>query len=211
METIGSARTTCPFCGAKLSRPLLIQQRRARGSVECQIIAEPQTLRFLHTSSRCTKCSSGGNVRYWHGFLEKTSAGKAIKVVDMPSAEYFFLSKKFGVALSWVRRWRYRMYLHRASFQGEGILLRLLDRNVQVKVRQQLSPAWVREILWRRAGEIGASTQQDLASKLLSMSTDKLILHCWTWYEPLMFRRHTGHVHAVFHCSRMLLPKIDAM
>ena len=48
------------------------------------------------------------------------------------------------------------MFLDRASFQGEGALLRLLDRRVQVKVRQQLAAAWAREILWRRAGEAGA-------------------------------------------------------
>ena len=28
------------------------------------------------------------------------------KVVDMPSADYFLLNKSWGVAHSWLRRWR---------------------------------------------------------------------------------------------------------
>ena len=81
------------------------------------------------------------------------------------------------------------MFLHRASFLGEGVLLRLLDPSVQVKVRQNLSAAWAREILWRRAGEIGGATQEDLAKKLLSWPLEKLVESCWSWYEPRMFQR----------------------
>lgn len=66
---------------------------------------------------------------------------------------YFFVSKKLGVAGSWLRRWRYRMYLHRASFLHEGVLLRLLDPTVQARVRVQLARAWGREILWRRSAD----------------------------------------------------------
>ena len=51
---------------------------------------------------------------------------------------YFFVSKKLGVAGSWLRRWRYRMYLHRASFLHEGVLLRLLDPTVQARVKVSL-------------------------------------------------------------------------
>ena len=45
------------------------------------------------------------------------------------------------------------MYLHRASFLHEGVLLRLLDPTVQAQVRLQLAGAWGREILWCRSGD----------------------------------------------------------
>ena len=79
-----------------------------------------------------------------------------------------------------------------ASFQGEGVLLRLLDRRVQVKVRQQLAAAWALEILWRRAGEAGGACQEGLLERLLSLPVEQLIQKCWVWYEPLMFGRVDG-------------------
>ena len=88
-----------------------------------------------------------------------------------------------------------RMFLDRASFQGEGVLLRLLDRRVQVKVRQQLAAAWAREILWRRAGEAGGACQEGLLERLLSLPVEQLIQKCWVWYEPLMFGRVDGMSH----------------
>ena len=112
-----------------------------------------------------------------------------VKAIDEPHGEFFFLNKSWGVAHTWLRRWRYRMLLHRASFLGKGVLLRLLDSSVQVKVRQNLSAAWAREILWRRASEIGGEVQEGLANKLLSLPLEKLVESCWSWYEPHMFQR----------------------
>ena len=79
------------------------------------------------------------------------------------------------MAHTWLRRWRYRMYLHRASFQGEAVLLRLLDGNVQKKARQQLAQPWVREILWRCARECDTDLHKDLTGKLLSWPLEKLV------------------------------------
>ena len=84
------------------------------------------------------------------------------------------------------------MFLHRASFLSEGVLLRLLDPCVQVKVRQNLSAVWAREILWRRAREIGGAMQEELAKQILALPLEKLVETCWSWYEPHMFGRPGG-------------------
>ena len=81
------------------------------------------------------------------------------------------------------------MFLHRASFQGEAVLLRSLDPALQVRVRVQLSSAWAREILWRRSGEVEAEVRECLQAQLLSAPIEKLIEMSWSCYEPLMFQR----------------------
>ena len=128
-------------------------------------------------------------VAFWRGLVMIRQHRVLVKAIDEPHGEFFFLNKSWGVAHTWLRRWRYRMLLHRASFLGEGVLLRLLDSSVQVKVRQNLSAAWAREILWRRASEIGGEVQEGLANKLLSLPLEKLVESCWSWYEPHMFQR----------------------
>jgi len=115
--------------------------------------------------------------------------GKWVKQVDNPHPLYFFVSKKLGVAGSWLRRWRYRMYLHRASFLHEGVLLRLLDPTVQARVRVQLARTWGREILWRRSADAEPVVRERLASQLLALPLEKLLEVNWCWYEPMMFQR----------------------
>ena len=171
--------------------------RRSRGAVRCQLIAEPTTLSALHVARWCKACARanfGCKTRFWCGFYETALPGKPgaySKSIDVGFENdlYFMLNKSFGVAHTWLRRWRYRMYLHRASFQGEAVLLRLLDGNVQKKARQQLAQAWVREILWRRARECDTDLHKDLAGKLLCWPLEKLIHSVWSWYEPHMFSR----------------------
>ena len=46
-------------------------------------------------------------------------------MVDAPRADYFFQNKSWGGAVSWLAGGATRMFLHRASFQEEGVLLRL--------------------------------------------------------------------------------------
>lgn len=191
---ISSNRTHCPHCAAQLREPVYREGKKPRGIVKCQIVAEPKTLQGLHVSRWCVGGSCAGKgVKYWCGFLEKptTVHGRRllIKSLDAPHADFFFLNKSWGVVHSWLRRWRYRMFLHRASFLGEEILLRLLDASVQVKVRQHLSAAWAREILWRRAVEVGGAVCEDLPAKILSLPIEKLVESCWSWYEPHMFAR----------------------
>ena len=81
------------------------------------------------------------------------------------------------------------MYLHRASFLHEGVLLRLLDPTVQAQVRLQLARAWGGEILWRRSADAEPVVRERLASQLLALPLEKLLEVNWSWYEPMMFQR----------------------
>ena len=193
VQWVSSCRTHCPHCRSELQEPIYKDGKRQRGVVMCQIVAEPKTLQALHVVRWCGRGCEGKGIKYWCGFLERPVMIRQhrvlVKAIDEPHGEFFFLNKSWGVAHTWLRRWRYRMLLHRASFLGEGVLLRLLDSSVQVKVRQNLSAAWAREILWRRASEIGGEVQEGLANKLLSLPLEKLVESCWSWYEPHMFQR----------------------
>ncbi|CAJ1402387.1 unnamed protein product [Effrenium voratum] len=81
------------------------------------------------------------------------------------------------------------MEIPHASFQGEAVLMRLLDPGVRVRARQQLPQAWARETMWRRAGEAAADVKERLAAQLLSWPLEKMIEANWSWYEPMMFER----------------------
>lgn len=183
MELISSLRSACPACES----PLLQRRPRQRGAVQCQLIAEPETLHSWHVSKMCPRCPP--LQKYWCGFKEVLINAKWVKQVDEPHPIYFFVSKKLGVVASWLRRWRYRMYLHRASFLHEAVLLRLLDPTVQVQVRAQLASAWGREILWRRSADAEPAVRERLASQLLALPLEKLLELHWSWYEPMMFQR----------------------
>ena len=183
MELISSLRSACPSCRS----PLLQRRPRQRGALQCQLIAEPETLRRWHVSKMCSRCPP--LQKYWCGFKEVLINAKWVKQVDEPHPIYFFVSKKLGVMASWLRRWRYRMYLHRASFLHEAVLLRLLDPTVQVQVRAQLASAWGREILWRRSADAEPAVRERLASQLLALPLEKLLELHWSWYEPMMFQR----------------------
>ena len=145
------------------------------------------TLHSWHVSKMCPRCPP--LQKYWCGFKEVLINAKWVKQVDEPHPSYFFVSKKLGVVASWLRRWRYRMYLHRASFLHEAVLLRLLDPTVQVQVRAQLASAWGREILWRRSADAEPAVRERLASQLLALPLEKLLELHWSWYEPMMFQR----------------------
>ncbi|CAK8985257.1 unnamed protein product [Durusdinium trenchii] len=118
------------------------------------------------------------------------------KEVDLPDPDHFFLNSRLGLATSWLRRWRYRMFAHRASFQGEGALLRLTNTNVRYHIRHQLRDGWVREILCRRAVEAGAAVSDGLRKSVLNASIETLIATNWAWYEPLMFARRRAQMEA---------------
>lgn len=115
------------------------------------------------------------------------SRGRKLKGVDAPDATYFFFAPSTGVVRSWLRRWRYRLFLHRASFQPEAILLRLLHTHVRVRLREQLRQLWAREMLRRRAEE--AAVAADFHQRALNGPLEPLIAEAWAWYEPLMFSR----------------------
>ena len=112
------SRLLCPPGHGALEEPC---------AVSC-MIAEPTALSALHVA--CARANFGCKTRFWCGFYETALPGKpgaCSKSIDVGFEDdlYFMLNKSFGVAHTWLRRWRYRMYLHRASFQGEAVLLRL--------------------------------------------------------------------------------------
>ena len=187
---LSSTREVCPDCRCPLTQTPARQSRR--GAVACQIIAEPASLHGWHVCRLCSFC--GSHKKFWCGFVEVLTGRKWVKHIDAPHETFFFLSKKFGVAGSWLRRWRYRMYLHRASFLGEAVLLRLLDPAVQVKARQQLALAWGREILWRRSAAAAPEIRETLAAQLLAKPLEQVLADNWNWYEPMMFTRRLRRV-----------------
>lgn len=97
------------------------------------------------------------------------------------------LSLSLGLARSWLRRWRYRVFLRRASFQGEAVLLQLTNANVRHHIRHQLRDGWVREILRRRPVEAGKVVSDTLCKQVLAAPIETLIAANRSWYEPLMF------------------------
>ena len=90
------------------------------------------------------------------------------------------------------------MFLHRASFQGEGVLLRLMHTSVRYHIRHQLREGWVREILYRRAVEAGAAESEAVRQIVMNSAVETLIATNWHWYEPLMFARRGSGRRVVF-------------
>ena len=127
--------------------------------------------------------------------------GRKDKLVDCSNHAYFFLSASSGVARCWLRRWRYRLYLHSASFQAEAALLRLMRSHVRIRLREQLRQLWAREILCRRAVEAGVS--EDFHKRALNGPLEELIASAWARYEPLMFSRRVGPLRGIWPgCQR---------
>ena len=184
--TLTSGRTVCPHCRS----PLLQAKAGARGSVQAHVIAEPDSFVTWHLSRACPRACR--RATYWCGFVtffqpQIDKRGRKHKQVDCPNAKYFFLSAPNGIARSWLRRWRYRLYLQRASFQAEATLLRLLQAHVRLRLREQLRQLWAREILCRRAVEAGVN--EDFHKQALNGPLEALIAGAWKWCEPLMFSR----------------------
>ncbi|CAK9030322.1 unnamed protein product [Durusdinium trenchii] len=103
---------------------------------------------------------------------------------------------------TWLRKvlpetWRNKQFqTNRASFQGEGVLLRLTNTNVRYHIRHQLRDGWAREIFCRRAVEAGAAVSDGLRKGVLNASIETLIATNWAWYEPLMFARRRAQMEA---------------
>ena len=76
-----------------------------------------------HRTSRC--------MRYLCGFLEELVADdlcawtKSV-ASDYCDADFWMLNKSFGVSFAWLPRWRRRMLVHRAYFQGEATIFNLM-------------------------------------------------------------------------------------
>ena len=164
-----SSRVSSPQCGAGLYQSCLEKQRDPRA--QCWIFAEPAAFQLLHVPRWCKRCVTAPSeaaasdaapqmartTRHWCGFLEEPVPGRQRTYQKRVDTGYmhqdFFLTRNsFGVAVSWLRRWRYQLLLHRASFQGEAELFRTMHGpHLLKRARVCLSDAWERHIIWKRA------------------------------------------------------------
>lgn len=106
---------------------------------------ETAAFQLLHVPRGCKHCvapssgpgegggssAAGRAIRFWCGFSEVPVADDPrayTKVVEAEfrHSEFRLLNKSFGVSREWLRRWRYRLLVHRASFQGEAAILHLM-------------------------------------------------------------------------------------
>ena len=206
-RALTTARTHCRQCGAELEKPSLHRGRDPR--VVAWIYAEPEAFQLVHVPRLCRACpvecqwtdgkgvrhQTSRSLRYWCGFLEQPIADEPrtwAKIVDSDycHADFWMLNKSVGVSVAWLRRWRYRIFVHRASFQGEARIFDLMHGPSLLRcARTNLSSAWVRFVLWRRAQDTTPDVRRSLREWLLSESVETLVAKCWHWYEPLMYRR----------------------
>ena len=196
---LSTSRISCDQCGSTLCEVNLENQRYPKAA--CVILAEPASVKFVHAPRWCTHCGGAGAsrqpfrpVRFWCGFSETPVPGTARTFKKCIDADFlhtglWLLNKGFGVSCDWLRRWRYRMYLQRASFQSEADVFRLMDAGVPTEARTCLSTAFVQNILWRRASQATVEQRQALVPLLQTAPVETLVAHAWHWYAPMMFAR----------------------
>lgn len=137
-RVITTLRTHCPRCGSLLQQSEVVSRRCPK--VRALILQEPDCVSATHVPRWCGSCRDSGAL-YWCGFLQRPLDGQSSRsrVMEVDDGffhpDVWFANKSFAVSVTWLRRWRYRLYFHRASFQGEAMLLRATDANLTVKVR----------------------------------------------------------------------------
>jgi hypothetical protein len=160
---------------------------------------------FLKTHSRhhamqcrqCTNTEGEKRRKFWCGYVEIEGPDSGarmsfVKTLDLgwEHPQFFCISKSFGVDRNWARRWRYRLYAHRSSFQGEAQVLNALQPDFMPdKLDNMLLQAWVRSQLWRRASETSQAIREKLAVSVLQEDLEALLDANNGWYAPMMFRR----------------------
>ena len=206
-RTLSSSRTHCPCCKNVLYQAS--PHRKRDPHAKCWIYAEPVAFQVVHVPRWCKQCSvtcqwtnkvgqpceAHRFVRYWCGFIEhpvQDDSRAYAKSIDVAfsHADFWLLNKSFGVTFHWLRRWRYRLLVHRASCMGEATIFHMMHGpDVLQSARRNLSDAWSRNILWRRAQSAAPHVLERLRKDLLTEPLGTLIAKCWPWYEPLMFMR----------------------
>jgi hypothetical protein len=202
-----SCRSVCPTCSRALQQSAPTKQRDPRAT--CWIYGEPAPFQLLHFPRWCERCvttctwqDKDGNqcsasrlTRYWCGFIEvpvqdDQRAYRKLVDVEYPHADFWLLNKSFGASRDWLRRWRYRLLVHRASMQGEAVIFHLMEGSrVLADARKNLSDTWVRHILWRRAQGATPAVRENLQAALLNMPVEALVASSWSWYEAMMLDR----------------------
>ena len=126
-----SLRTECPRCATTLvTRP----QKRGAHKLKCCILLDAGAIHIAHLPKFCPSCKWP---RFWCGYIqdrpsnapEKKARVKTCRRLDVAfqHPDIWMCNSFFGIRTTWLRRWRYRMYLQRSSFQSEALLLRLAD------------------------------------------------------------------------------------
>ena len=134
-----------------------------------------------HLSRACPRACR--RATYWCGYVTFFQRGvgrrgRKHKHVDCPDPPFFFTASN-GVARSWLRRWCYRLYLQRASFQAEATLLRLLHAHLRKRLREQFRQLWAQELLCRRAIEAGVGDA--FYTQALNATLEALNAKAWAW------------------------------
>ena len=140
-----SGRTTCPSCNGELCQTSFNPKRHPQAS--CWIFAEPVAFQITHVPRWCTPeqckvtcswkdkegnaCEAKRTIRYGCGFFEERVRGDLRTYTKKIGTEFlhenfWLLNKSFGISLQWLRRWRYRLLVHRASSMGEGTISHLM-------------------------------------------------------------------------------------
>lgn len=196
-----SSRQVCPDCSSPLYQPSMASKRDPKATG--WILAEPRAFQVTHVPRWCKHCQQGQKSEvgpsqacrrrvtlYWCGFMMRPVVGtlrRYTKVLDASylHEDFWLVNKSFGVSVSWLRQWRYRLFLQRVSFQSEATLFQMMHGSgVPASARFLLSECWVRYMLWHRAH--GMDCRQALSLVLLSAPVERLIATCWKWYCPLM-------------------------
>jgi len=144
--------------------------------------------------AECVPCNAEhGMCKFWCGYTETivpADSAETTKTVDTGSAAtpIFMSDKSFGIHEAWALRWAYRLYAHRASFQGEAQIVHAVEPDVTLPcLRENLESAWVRFQLWKRAVEAGK--QEVLAASLLQLPLEELLSSAAEWYGEHVRRR----------------------
>lgn len=131
-KILTSLRTSCPHCHAGLT--LRTQRQSSRQVNNCRILSDNGSIQVYHAPKFCSTCKWP---RFWCGYMQTKEADtkrtkarvKTKQQVDIAflHPDVWMCHRFFGITTTWLRRWRYRMYLQRASFQSEALLPTLAD------------------------------------------------------------------------------------
>jgi len=131
-KILTSLRTSCPHCHAGLT--LRTQRRSSLQVNNCSILSDSGSIQVYHAPKFCSTCKWP---RLWCGYMQTKEADtkrtkarvKTKQRVDIAfqHPDVWMCHRFFGITTTWLRRWRYRMYLQRASFQSEALLPTLAD------------------------------------------------------------------------------------
>ena len=131
-KILTSLRRSCPQCHVGLT--LRTQRQSSLQVNNCSILSDSGSIQVYHAPKFCSTCKWP---RFWCGYMQTKEADtkrtkarvKTKQQVDIAfqHPDVWMCHRFFGITTTWLKRWRYRMYLQRASFQSEALLPTLAD------------------------------------------------------------------------------------